>query len=144
MKYYSSKWEHDFTSDASSSADSSSVNKKKGGAKKGFKDTAGKTSEHYDATKNRLILMRKNNVRTIEIWSRQLREAVKRKEIEAIATANDTAKLERDKAVATQKEAAAAAAEEPSTLPLLSQEMDFMDNALSCFSSDQVGEVEAV
>ena len=96
MNYYYDQWDKCIgIEDMSQSDDASSV-KKKGGAQKGFTDTAGKTNDKYKENKERVRMMRIDNASTARQWSIRLQKAVRRKEEERIAECNEKARKEQE------------------------------------------------
>lgn len=107
MNFYSDQWNKLSISVTSQSEDDASSVKRKGGANKGFKDTAGKTSDQFRDRHERVTNMRLAHRATAKLWSFHLRAMVRKRESERRAA--ETRRAE-EKAAANLAAAAVEAA----------------------------------
>lgn len=82
MNFYSDQWKKISSTGTSQSGDDGSSVKRKGGANKGFKDTAGKTSDQFREKHERVSKMRLEHRATTKLWSFYLRATVRKRESE--------------------------------------------------------------
>lgn len=83
MNYYTGQWAKlSISGESVQSGHDGCRVKRKGGASKGFKDTAGKTSGEFRKKYERVVMMRKEHREVVKLWSKHLRKMVRNKEHE--------------------------------------------------------------
>ena len=97
--------------------------KQKGGARKGFKETACRTADKYLEMKDKVRKIRNDHLHTASRWSNALRVYARKREGEMIRRNNAKQEKVRADAIATENARLAAEALMPRTGPRLEEEM---------------------
>lgn len=143
MNFYSDQWKKLSSTGASQYEDDASSVKRKGGANKGFKDTAGKTSDKYRERHQRVSKMRLGHRATIKLWSFCLRAMVRKRESERRdAETRRAEEKEADNLAAAAFEAIAVDERGKQKRPSIVDELDRMND--SDFDDEEEDDVDVV
>jgi len=130
MNFYSDQWKKLSTLGASQSEDDVSSVKRKAGANKGFKDTAGKTSDKFRERHERVTKMRLGHRATTKLWSFHLRAMVRKRESDRRdAETRRAEQKEADNLAAAAVEAVAVDEREKQKRPALLDELNQMNDS---------------
>lgn len=144
MNFYSDQWKKLSSTGTSQSEDDVSSVKRKGGANKGFKDTAGKTSDKFRERHERVSKMRLGHRATTKLWSFHLRAMVRKKESERRdAETRRAEEKEADNLAAAAVEAVAVDEREKQKRPAILDELDQMNDSDFDDEEDDVDVVRA-